>query len=85
MSPNHAKNLGLKVWKTNIGVQKIDGFTLETFEMVIVDFQVKDKAGKPKFFQENFLVADTKFEIILKMFFLKISNANMSFAKKTLI
>ena len=53
--------------------------------MVIADLQVKDKVGRPRFFQEIFLVADTKFEVILGMLFLKLSNANMSFGKGTLM
>ena len=85
MNLDFAWKLGLKVWKTNVGVQKIDGSTLETFEMVITDFQVEDKANRPKFFQEIFLVAVTKFEVILEMPFLKISNADISFGKKTLM
>ena len=52
--------------------------------MIITDFQVKDKAGKSRFFQKIFLVADIKFEMILEMFFLKLNNANVSFDKKTL-
>ena len=50
MSPTYAKRLGLKTWETNVGAQKIDGSTLETFGMVIADFQVEDKSGKPGFF-----------------------------------
>ena len=84
MSSAYVKKLGLKTRKTNVGVQKIDGSALETFGMVIADFQVEDKGGKTGFFQETFLVADTKFEVILGMLFLKISNADMSFAKETL-
>ena len=80
-----SKRLGLKTWKTNIGAQKIDGSALKTFGMVIADFQVKDKSGRPKFFQETFLVTDTKFEVILKMPVLKLSNADMLFGKKTLM
>ena len=53
--------------------------------MVIADFQIEDKASKPRFFQKTFLIANTKFEVILKMFFLKISNADISFDKKILI
>ena len=34
--------------------------------MVIVDFQIEDKGGKLRFFQEIFLVTDTKFEVILE-------------------
>ena len=52
--------------------------------MAIADFQIEDKGGKPRFFQETFLVADTKFEMILKIFFLKISNADVAFGEKTL-
>ena len=55
-----------------------------TFGIMIFDFQVEDKGGRPRFFQKTFLVANTKFEIILKMSFLKTSNANMAFGKKTL-
>ena len=84
MSPAYAERLGLKTRKTNVGAQKIDGSALETFGMVIADFQVEDKSGRPKFFQETFLVADTKFEVVLGMPFLKISNADLAFGKGTL-
>ena len=84
MSPAYTENLGFKTWKTNIGAQKIDGSALETFGMVIADFQVEDKGGRPRFFQETFLVADTKFEVVLGMLFLKISNANVAFGEETL-
>ena len=84
MNLDFARKLSLKVWKINVGAQKIDGFALETFAMVIADFQVEDKTNRPRFFQETFLVADTKFEVILKMLFLKISNANVSFGEGTL-
>ena len=69
---------------TNIEAQKIDGFSLESFEMVIADSQIEDKVGRSRFFQETFLIADIKFEGIIKMFFLKFSTTNMSFEKKTL-
>ena len=69
MSLIYIKKLGFKTWKTNIGAQKIDSSILETFGIVIPDIQIKDKAGKPRFFQKTFLVADTKFEVILKIFF----------------
>ena len=50
MNSDFAWKLGLKIWKTNVGAQKINGFALETFGMVIVDFQVEDKANRPIFF-----------------------------------
>lgn len=46
---------------------------------------MENKVGRPKFFQEIFLVADTQVKVILKMLFLKINNMNMSFNKETLI
>ena len=84
MSPTYVKRLGLKTRKINVGAQKIDGSALEIFGMVIADFQVENKSGRPRFFQEIFLVADTKFEVVLGMFFLKISNANVAFGERTL-
>ena len=84
ISLTYIKKLGFKIRKTNVGAQKIDGSALETFGMVIADFQLEDKGGRPRFFQETFLVADTKFEVVLEMPFLKISNANVAFDKRTL-
>ena len=51
--------------------------------MVIADFQIENKANRPRFFQKIFLVANIKFEIILRMFFLKINNVDMLFNEKT--
>ena len=84
MSPAYAKRLGLKTWKTNVGAQKIDSSALEIFGMMIADFQEEDKGGRPRFFQETFLLADTKFEVVLEMLFLKISNADIVFSERTL-
>ena len=47
---NYTEKLGFKVGKTNVGAQKINNSTLETFEMVIANFQMEDKVGKPRFF-----------------------------------
>ena len=85
MSLNYIKKLALKTQKTNIRVCKIDDSTLKTFKMVIADFQVEDKVNKPKFFQKIFLVIDIKFEVILGIPFLKISNIDMLFDEKILM
>ena len=84
MSPSYIEKLELMIWKTIIRIQKIDGSALETFEMMIADFELENKVGRLKFFQETFLIANTKFKMFLKIFFLKINNINMSFSKKTL-
>ena len=38
MTPAYAAQLGLKVRKTNVSAQKIDGFLLATYDMVIAAF-----------------------------------------------
>ena len=40
IAPAYGKKLGLWVRKTDIGAQKIDGSTLETYGIVIASFQV---------------------------------------------
>ena len=46
MNLAYASRLGLRVHRTNIEAQKIDGSTLETFGMVLASFQVEDKLGR---------------------------------------
>ena len=82
---DYTQKLGLIIRKTNGKAQKIDNSALETLRIVIADFQVENKANRFRFFQKTFLVANTKFEVILEMLFLKISNADVLFDKKTLI
>ena len=53
--------------------------------MVIAEFQMKNKVGKPRFFQKIFLIVDTKFEVILGKLFLKISNTDILFNKVILM
>ena len=84
MIPGYVSKLGLKVRPTNVGAQKIDGFILETFEMVLASFQVKDMLERAWFFQEIFLLADFSIKIVLRMPFLNLSNANIKFAQKKL-
>ena len=43
ITPAYAAQLGLKVQKIDIGAQKIAGFSVEIFNMVIAAFQVFDK------------------------------------------
>ena len=85
INPNYVWKLVFKIRRTNVGAEKIDSSTLKTFGMVIADFQIKDKASKSRFFQKILLMANAKFEVIFEMFFLKISNMDILFDKKTLI
>ena len=50
----------------------------------MANFQLEDKASRPRFFKKTFLIINPKFEIILEIFFLKISNADMLFGEKIL-
>ncbi len=47
--------------------------------MVVFTFSVSDKDGREKFFEENFLLADVRSDIVLKMSFLTMSNADIDF------
>ena len=53
--------------------------------MVIAGFQVEDKLGRVRFFQESFLLAETSMEVVLGMPFLTLSNSDIQFAAKELI
>lgn len=77
ITPPYALKLGLQVYYKNIGTQKIDGSTFKTFEIVLASFQIEDKIGRAWFFQETFLLANIGVEMVLDMFFLIFSNANV--------
>ena len=84
MTPAYAAYLGLKMRVTNVGAQKIDRLSLATYSMVIVAFQVVDKLGRSRFFQETFLLADISMEVVLGMPFFNLSNADVQFVEKEL-
>ncbi len=79
ISQAFAHQLGLKIWKTNVGVQKIDGTTLETYVIVVSTFSVLDKDGRKKIFEESFLLANVKSDIVLRMLFLTMNNIDIDF------
>ena len=84
MTPAYANHLDLKVRVTDIGMQKIDGSSLATYGMVIAAFQVVDKLGHFWFFQKIFLLGNISMKVVLGMFFLTFSNANVQFVEKEL-
>lgn len=77
------------IQKNNVANQKINNYTLKTFWIVIADVQIEDMTGKLEYFQETFLVADIKVEVILEMLkileilFFKLINFDMSFMEET--
>ena len=84
MHPAFAERLGLVVRTTNVGAQKIDGTTLETYEMVVAAFSVTDQANRVKFFEEIFLVANVSPDVVFGMPFLTLSGADVDFPKREL-
>ena len=84
MNPAFASQLCLKTRKTNVGAQKIDGTTLETYEMVVSIFFLSDKDSWKKFFEESFLLADVKPGVVFGMPFLTMSNADIDFQARNL-
>ena len=46
MTPAYLLKLGLKVRFINIKAQKINGFIVETFEMILASFQIEDKLSQ---------------------------------------
>ncbi len=46
MTLTYIAKLGLVTQKTNVGAQKIDGTSLVIYEIVLVNFSVKDKLRK---------------------------------------
>ena len=84
MHPAFAERLGLVVRTTNVGAQKIDGTTLETYGMVVAAFSVTDQADRIRFFEKTFLIANVSPDVVLGMLFFTLSGADIDFPKKEL-
>lgn len=80
-----ALDLGLSIWKTNIGAQKIDGSLFRTHKIAIAIFFISDKLRKIWFFKEISLFADTSIEVVLRMPLLSFNNINNNFKVRELI
>ncbi len=52
--------------------------------MVVFTFSVSDKDGRKRFFEESFLLANLKPDIVLEMLFLTMSNADVDFQARHL-
>ena len=74
MTPAYTLKLGLNFHPINNRAQKIDGFILDTFEMILANFQV---VGRAWLFQETFLVANTTLKVIFGMPFPTLSRIDI--------
>ena len=81
----YATKLCLCTRKIDVGTQKIDRFYLDTFRMVIADCSVKNKLERVRFFQKTFLLANISLKVVLGMFFLTLSKADIRIAKQKLV
>ncbi len=52
--------------------------------MVVYTFFMWDKDSKEKFFEESFLLADVKPDVVVGMLFLTMSNADIDFQARDL-
>lgn len=84
MSHTFASQLGLKIWKTYVGAQKMNTTTIDTDEMIFSIFSMSNKNAKKRFFEERFLLADVKPDMIFSISFLIISNVNIDFQAQNL-
>ena len=82
--PTLARELGLSIRPTDIGVQKIDGTLLDTFGMVVAAFSVENKANRIGFFEETFLVANVSPGVVFGMPFLTLNGADVNFLGREL-
>ena len=82
--PTLVKKLGLSIRPIDIKVQKIDGITLNTYEMVVAAFSIADKANRVRFFEESFLIANISPEIVLGMPFFTLTGTNVDFLDREL-
>lgn len=64
---------------TTVGAQKINGTTLKINALIVFILSILDKNSRKRFFEKNFLLADVEPDVVLRMLFLTMSNANVDF------
>ena len=74
------KQLCLSIRPTDVGAQKFAGTILDTYEIVVAAFLVMDKTNQVRFFEKIFLVANVSPKVVLRIFFLNFSSADIDFA-----
>ena len=74
-----AKKQGLSIRPIDVGVQKIDGIMLDTYEMVVAFLLMMDKVNWVKIFEKTFLVTNISLKVVFGIFFLNLSNTDVNF------
>ena len=78
------KELGLTIRPTDVGAQKMNNTTLNTYEIVVAAFSVTDKANRVRFFKKTFLVANVSPKIVFGIPFLTLSSVDVDFLDQKL-
>ncbi len=55
---------------------------LKTYNIVLTRFSIQDSQRNVWFFEETFLLANTSMEVVLKILFFSLSNADIEFAEE---
>lgn len=84
MTPTYIAKLVLVTQKTNVGAQKIDGLLSAIYGIVLAGSLVQERLGKIQFFVETCLLANISMGVLLRMFFLTLSNTDVQFVEKKL-
>lgn len=79
INSSFAKKLSIYIWQTKISTQKINISNIKIFRIVIASFLIEYKRRKSQFFEKIFLLANISINIVLKIFFLTLSNMEINF------
>lgn len=81
MTPAYIAKLSLSTQKTSIGAQKIDGSSLEIYGMASAMLLIQDNLGRIRFCEKTFLLTNISIEVVPRILFLFLSNADIKFVK----
>ena len=82
--PTFTKQLGLPIQPIDVRAQKVNGTILDIYGIVVATFSVVNKINRVRFFEKTFLVANTSLEVVLRMLFLTLSDADIDFPDQKL-
>lgn len=77
--PTLAKEIGLSIRPTDIGAQKINNNTLDTYGIIGLAFLITGKANQVRFLKKTFLLANISPEVFFGMLFLTLSDVHVDF------
>ena len=81
----YTAQLRFQLQTTNVDAQQINGFSVETYEIVIAAFQILDKLDCSWFFQKTFLLANISIKVVLSMLFYRRIKAKTANTHLTLL